>query len=327
MSDKMIFGQYYDTNSWLHRLDPRTKIISLFLLMIGIFLINNIYLLLIFFGLTIILILSTKIPLSRFLKSLKMMVVLLIFTAGFQIIFNNVGQVIAIYSFSMTYLALGVSIILLILFFLSKKIIKKNRLLLFLILFIISMLVQNKVSITPVLFEYEISIFDKGLITASFIIIRIISLLFISSLLTLSTKPTDLNNGLESVLKPFELIGLKTSILAMMISIALRFIPTLINEAERILKAQASRGVDFREGRLNEKIIQIISLLIPMFIVSFKRAEELANAMEARGYIPGEKRTKLYQLKFRFIDYFTVAFSVMVIVFSIFSRSYFASTM
>lgn len=323
----MIFGQYYDTNSWLHRLDPRTKIISLFLLMIGIFLINNIYLLIIFFGLTILLILSTKIPITRFLKSLKMMVVLLIFTAGFQIIFNNVGQVIARYSFSMTYLSFGISVGLLIFFFLSKRLIKKNRLLLFLILFSISMFLQNKVSITPVLFNYEVSVYDKGLITALFIIIRIISLLFISSLLTLSTKPTDLNNGLESVLKPFELIGLKTSILAMMISIALRFIPTLINEAERILKAQASRGVDFKEGRLSEKIVQIISLLIPMFIVSFKRAEELANAMEARGYIPGEKRTKLYQLQFRLVDYFSMIFSVLVIVFCILSRGYLASTM
>src|SRR5690606_12025828 len=102
-------------------------------------------------------------------------------------------------------------------------------------------------------------------------------------LLTLTTKPTDLNNGLESVLSPLEKIGLKTSILAMMISIALRFIPTLINEADRILKAQASRGVDFKEGNIGQKVVQIISLLIPMFIVSFKRAEELANAMEARG--------------------------------------------
>lgn len=327
MSDRMIFGQFYDTNSWLHRLDPRTKIISLFLFMIGIIFIKNIYLLLIVFGLIVILVLSTKIPFTRFLKSLKMMIALFIFTALFQIIFNDVGNKLITFYFSMTYLSLGISVLLLAFFFISKKFIKKQRFLLFLLLLIISMYIQSKITITPVLFNYEINVFDKGLISASFIIVRIVSLIFISSLLTLSTRPTDLNNGLESVLKPLEKIGIKTSIVAMMTSIALRFIPTLINEAERILKAQASRGVDFKEGRLSEKVIQIISLLIPMLFVAIKRAEDLANAMEARGYIPGEERTKLYELKYRFTDYLTIAVSISFIIFGIISRGYFASTM
>ena len=92
----------------------------------------------------------------------------------------------------------------------------------------------------------------------------------------------------------------------MMISIALRFIPTLFNETNKILKAQASRGVDFNEGKFTEQVKQIVSLLIPMFVISIKRAEDLADAMEARGYIPGEKRTKLVEMKFKVLDYISM---------------------
>ena len=98
-----------------------------------------------------------------------------------------------------------------------------------------------------------------------------------------------------------------------MISIALRFIPTLINEASKILKAQASRGVDFVEGRLKDKINQIIALLIPMFVIAYKRAEDLAYAMEARGYIPGEKRTKISELKYKVSDWLIFGFCLILL--------------
>ena len=100
----------------------------------------------------------------------------------------------------------------------------------------------------------------------------------------------------------------------MMISIALRFIPTLFNETNKILKAQASRGVDFNEGKFMEQVKQIVSLLIPMFVISIKRAEDLADAMEARGYIPGEKRTKLVKMKFKAFDYITISFVVSLLI-------------
>ena len=112
------------------------------------------------------------------------------------------------------------------------------------------------------------------------------------------------------------------SIFAMMISIALRSIPTLLNESQRILKAQASRGVDFNEGKLKEKISQIISLLVPMFVISYKRAEELANAMEARGYIPGKERTKLEVLKYKCTDYLSYAFVVVFILLIVIGKIY-----
>jgi energy-coupling factor transport system permease protein len=99
----------------------------------------------------------------------------------------------------------------------------------------------------------------------------------------------------------------------MMISIALRSIPTLINESQRILKAQASRGVDFNEGKLKDKINQIISLLVPMFVISYKKAEDLAYAMEARGYIPGKERSKLEVLKYKLSDYLVYVFVLLFI--------------
>ena len=114
-------------------------------------------------------------------------------------------------------------------------------------------------------------------------------------------------------MKPFEKIGLPAHIIAMMISIALRFIPTLIEETQRIMNAQASRGVDFENGGLKEKIFSILSLIVPLFVSSFDRAEQLANAMEARGYDPNRTRTRYKVLKMNTLDIFGMALSVMIL--------------
>jgi energy-coupling factor transporter transmembrane protein EcfT len=121
------------------------------------------------------------------------------------------------------------------------------------------------------------------------------------------------NGGIEGIFKPLWFLKSQISIFAMMISIALRSIPTLINESQRILKAQASRGVDFNEGTLKDKINQIVSLLVPMFVISYKKAEDLAYAMEARGYIPGKDRTKLEVLKYKVSDIFVYIFLLLFI--------------
>ena len=160
--------------------------------------------------------------------------------------------------------------------------------------------------------EIKLNIYAEGLISGSFIILRVLTLIVFSTILTLTTKPTELNNAIESLLSPLELLHIKTSVFAMMVSIALRFIPTLFLEADKILKAQASRGVDFNEGNLKSKISQIISLLVPMFVVSFKKADELAIAMEARGYIPGEKRTKINEMKLRVSDYIWLGLYLLI---------------
>lgn len=325
--NNIVFGQYYNSNSWLHRLDPRTKIISIIILIIGLFLLKDIIALSVAFGLTIALVLSTKIPFMKFLNSLKMMTTLLFITVVFQVLFNQ-GQMYKEIYFTLNVLNLIAIIILIGLFIISKKVIRKFRFFLFLFMFLIIFFIQTNIITqniiqTPVIFQYNLRFYEQGLITSVIVLLRIITLVLISSLLTLTTKPTDLNNGLEAVMKPLKLIGVKVSILTMMISIALRFIPTLINEANKILKAQASRGVDFKEGKFKDKITQIISLLIPMFVISYKRAYDLADAMEARGYIPEAKRTSINLLKFRFADYFAFFLTFAILASAIFYRVYY----
>lgn len=147
-----------------------------------------------------------------------------------------------------------------------------------------------------------IGIYDQGLNLGFFMSIRLVIVVLISTLLTLTTKPSDLTLALESLFNPFKKIGLPVSELALMISIALRFVPTLFEETQKILKAQASRGVDISEGKFKDKVMQLISLLVPLFILSFKRADELANAMEVRGYVPGRARSSINRLCWQLSD-------------------------
>lgn len=313
MNSKIVFGQYYHSDSLFHKMDPRLKIVCLFLVMITIFLINNLAILGGFLVFILTLIKISKVPFSKFLNSLKFIFIMLIFTVVFQLLFNTGGALIVDVDFNLTYINLSIIIVLFILYFLSKKIIKKYRFLLFLVVLVIAFVIQYYLNFGVSIVDYNISIYEQGFLISAKIILRIVCLIFISSLLTLTTKPTDLNNGLESLFMPLKIIKVNTSILAMMISIALRFIPTLINEADKILKAQASRGVDFSEGRLKDKITQIIALLIPMFVIAYKRAEDLAYAMEARGYIPGEKRSRLNELKYKASDWIMFSFCIVLL--------------
>lgn len=319
MNDKIIFGQYVNVDSWIHKLDPRCKISVLFLMMVCIFLINNIYALLGCFILITVIVLTSKIPLRKFLGSFKMIAMLLIFTTAFQILFNKNGDIIIVNGieltkqFTLTIQALIIDVVLLVLYFLSNKIIKKFRVLLFLLILFIGLYVQTINDQTYQIVSYTISLYEEAVLSSLTVLLRIIILISLSALLTLSTKPTDLNSGIEGIFAPLKFMKSQISIFAMMISIALRSIPTLINESQRILKAQASRGVDFNEGKLKEKVNQIVSLLVPMFVISYKKAEDLAYAMEARGYIPGKERTKLEVLKYKTSDYLVYIFVIILI--------------
>jgi len=144
---------------------------------------------------------------------------------------------------------------------------------------------------------YGFTLYQDAVIQTLYIMTRLTLMIIITTLLTVSTKPMDLTLGIEDLLSPFKRIGLPSHEIAMMISIALRFIPTLIDETNRIMKAQASRGVDLKEGSFKEKIMAILSLIVPLFVSSFQRAEELADAMEARGYVVAQHRTRYKQLK------------------------------
>lgn len=142
---------------------------------------------------------------------------------------------------------------------------------------------------------YEV--YWDGIIRTAYIIVRLMLMIMLTTLLTSTSKPLDLTFGLEWLLSPLKLIKVPVHIFAMTISLALRFIPTLMEEANKIIRAQSSRGVDFKEGKLKDKFKAIISLIIPLFVSSFLRSGELADAMETRGYNPNGKRTK-YRRKY-----------------------------
>ena len=314
MNDKMIFGQYYHTDSVIHKLDPRTKFIGLIIFMVLTFLIpfNNFILLGALALFILLIVLFTKVSLIKYLKSLKQIAFLLVFSFAFQVFVNKEGDVLITIPLAFTYANIMMVSILWLLFIIFRKYIPFKFFLtiglVVLSFYIFTLPLNNVPFATPKIYIYE-----GGLISGTFIISRVLLIIMVSTTLTLTTKPMDLANAIEWFLRPLEFIKIKTSILAMMLSIALRFIPTLFNETDKILKAQASRGVDFKEGKLHEQIKQIISLLVPMFVISFKRAIDLADAMEARGYIPGEKRTRLNVLTFKLSDYISLIILVLLL--------------
>ena len=191
------------------------------------------------------------------------------------------------------------------------------------IFMMIFLLVINALTIKTgaVLFTIgKFSFYLDALINTLFVVVRLLLMIMITTSLTATTKPLDLTLGLENLMKPLELFHFPTHEVAMMISIALRFIPTIIEETMRIMNAQKSRGVDFEEGTLSQKIMAILSLIIPLFSVAFERAYELADAMDARGYVPQAKRTRYHVLKYRFSDYVLIIISLLILGFSIYTR-------
>lgn len=161
-----------------------------------------------------------------------------------------------------------------------------------LILLIINVLVPGDESMGMFTFPNGWNLYYSSIYNTVYIVIRLIMMLGVSLVLTATTKPLEITNALEWFMRPLKVIRFPVHEIAMTISLALRFIPTLLEETERIMKAQASRGVDFEHGKFKEKIRAIISLIIPLFISAFQRSGELADAMEARGYNPSAKRTK-----------------------------------
>lgn len=155
----------------------------------------------------------------------------------------------------------------------------------------------------PLVDFWIIHIYKEGIIKAVFMSLRVILLIIGTSMfLTYTTSPISLTDGLESLLKPLKYIGVPVHLFAMMMTIALRFIPTLVEETEKIMNAQKSRGADFSTGGLIKRAKALIPILIPLFVSSFKRAEELATAMECRCYRGDKNRTKYVELKFKPID-------------------------
>ena len=187
-------------------------------------------------------------------------------------------------------------------------------------------LLMTKGESTPLFSWWIINIYKEGIIRAAFMAFRVVVLIVGTSvLLTYTTSPISLTDGIEALLKPLKYIGVPVHIFAMMMTIALRFIPTLIEETEKIMNAQKSRGADFTSGSLVKRAKALIPILIPLFVSSFKRAEELATAMECRCYRGDVNRTKLVKLTFKTVDlrYFIygAVFMASVVFFTFFSST------
>ncbi len=253
----IALGRYIPTNSIIHRLDPRIKIVNMLLLMVAIFLPAR------FVGYGIIgfiavsLVLLSRLKFGFILKSLKPVMLMLMFLLVINVFVLRTGYV--------------------------------------------------------VINLFGLLVYSDALFQTAYIVVRLLLMIMITTLLTATTKPLDLTLGIEDLLAPFKRFKVPAHEIAMMISIALRFIPTLIEESQRIMKAQASRGVDLSEGKINEKIVAILSLIVPLFVSSFQRAEELADAMEARGYSPTSIRTRYKQLKITMKDWISFVLVCLIL--------------
>ncbi len=160
---------------------------------------------------------------------------------------------------------------------------------------------------------------EAGVFTGFFMVSRILLLIMFTSILTLTTSPLELTDGIEYLLKPLARFGLPAGELAMMMTIALRFIPTLLEEAEKIMKAQKARGADFESGNIIQRAKALVPLLVPLFISAFRRADELALAMESRCYRGGTSRTRLHELKLESTDvYLFLLAAVLAVAISFF---------
>ncbi len=310
--NSITIGQYIPGNSWLHKLDPRLKILLVIAWIAIIFIIPNIYGMLACLGLYIIMFFTTGLPFKRIIKGIKPIVFLLLFTFILQIIYTKDGKLLASVDFQIGLYQFLMIIGLFLVYFFTRKYVPLH--LLYFLLFAVGVFGFQLLRFDSFVWaNYTFDIYEGGLIKGSYIFIRIVLMVGITSLLTFSTMSTDINNGLESILSPLAYIHVPVGVFAMIFSLTLRFIPLLFDETNKIMKAQASRGVDFNEGSLKDKVTQIISLLVPMFVVSFNKAGDLANAMETRGYVVGSKRSRLDLLRFKARDYVALVFSIMVL--------------
>ena len=249
MLKDITIGQYFPGKSIIHKLDPRVKIILVFLFIVTLFVANDVTSLLINVAFVIVLYVISRIPLKMILKGLKPIIPIIIFTAILNIFFVD-GRVLWKIGF--------------------------------------------------------IEVTDKGLEMSAIMIIRVLCLIAGTSLLTYTTSPIALTDALERLMKPLNKIKVPVHELAMMMTIALRFIPTLIEETDKIMSAQKARGADMETGSIIQRAKALVPILIPLFVSSFRRADELAMAMECRCYRGGEGRTRMRQLHIRFMDILSI---------------------
>ncbi|MCR5607921.1 MAG: energy-coupling factor transporter transmembrane protein EcfT [Lachnospiraceae bacterium] len=262
MMRDITLGQYYRVESFIHKLDPRTKIIGTFIYMLLIFICDTIPCYIVGILMLGLVIKKSKIPLRYMVRGLRSILVLMIFTVVFQLFFTTGGKLVVNWHF--------------------------------------------------------IRIYSTGIKMAVILIIKLVLLVMGSSVMTYTTTPNQLTDGFESVLKPLKVFKVNSHEIAMIMSIALRFIPILVDEADKIMNAQMARGADFEHGGIVKKAKNMLPLLVPLFVSAFRRADELSLAMEARCYFGGEGRTKMKPLKYSNLDKIAATvltvYTVLVIV-------------
>lgn len=247
MLKDITIGQHYPTESIIHKLDSRVKLVATFIFMVSLFIINKFWPYLIVILSLLAIIKLSNIPFKYILKGLKPLRWIILFTFIINIFFLPGEELIWSFGF--------------------------------------------------------LRVTQEGISQAIFMAIRLTLLVLGTSLLTLTTSPMDLTDGIERLLNPFKKIGLPVHELAMMMTIALRFIPTLLDETDKIMKAQMSRGADFESNNLINRAKNLVPLLVPLFVSAFRRAEELGTAMEARCYRGGYNRTKMKESVLSKADY------------------------
>ena len=262
MLKDITIGQYYPGDSFLHKLDPRTKLVCIFLYMVGLFMVKELFALSYVVLFSVVAASFSGVPPKVLLKGLKPLWILIVFTLVLNFFMHSDGVELLRWGF--------------------------------------------------------ISITSGGVSRGLFMALRLCLLINVTSLLTLTTTPIILTDGLERLMK--RLFIPMAHELAMMMTIALRFIPTLIEETERIMKAQIARGADFESGGLIAKAKSMTPLLIPLFVSAFRRADDLAMAMEARCYRGGEGRTRLRQLKYSRRDGVAFVASLGFLAFAVVDR-------
>ncbi len=310
---KITIGAYLPRNSWLHNLDVRTKLMTLALLIVAIFIVDGIYVHLGIFVSLIVVTATAKISPIRMFNGLKQILILLVFTFSVQLLTIKDGELLQEFHFNLSIVTIALIILILVVYKLTKTRIFLRTTYFFLAFFLV-FYVQT-LDVNNAIFSYNVEVYDKALERMIFIFFRIFNVIIASSLLTFTTSPRDLNEGIEYWLKPIPYVP--EEVISRAISTSLRMIPKLFDESTKILKAQASRGVEFSESSLRQKIGQIVALLVPMLILTLNISTDLANSMYVRGYVIGGERTKLHTLKSSFKDIIPVLVIIVLILYII----------
>lgn len=241
----ITIGQYYQTQSPIHALDPRVKLVGTMVFLVSLFLGQNVIMYIVATAFLASIIKISKVPFKFMVRGLKSIVFIAVFSAVFNLFLTDGTPIVQFGIFKLTW---------------------------------------------------------EGIQMAAFMVIRLIYLIIGSSIMTLTTTPNNLTDGLEKGLGILKKIKVPVHEISMMMSIALRFIPILIEETDKIMKAQMARGADFENGNIIQRAKAMVPILVPLFVSAFRRANELATAMEARCYHGGEGRTKMRPLRYKLND-------------------------